>query len=130
MTKYIGKKIIVSLAVLLAAGFVLYMVVCSISDPLACYILEQEAVVLRGDTLYRYRIDHNVDCFSPLYFVPVNVGFAIDGGDIELPDSDHTSIREDFDGKYYTPPFSYEHIIERRGLSYIAYTLHSTEKLS
>ena len=129
MTKYIGKKIIASLAILLAAGFVLFILICcgeSYINPLVCLFPGRHIVVRYGDDLYFYEVDINARCMSFHYFIPVKVGTTI-GDEIYLPGD---SPEYDFDAKYYISPFTRQHIIKRYGLIEQVYTLHSIEKLS
>ena len=129
MTKYIGKKIIVSIMILLAAGFVLFILICcgeSYINPLVCLFPDRHIVVRYGDDLYFYEIDRDARYMSFHYFIPVNVGSTL-GDEIYLPGN---SPEYDFDAKYYISPFTRHHIIKRYGLIEQVYTLHSTQKLS
>ena len=129
MTRYIGKKIIVSLAVLLAAGFVLYMVMCTsliIPGPFDCYVIRDDVytVVRYNNEIYLYQADRDAKCMSFHYFIPVKVGTSI-GNELILPINTN-----DLEAKYYVSPFTRQRIVKRYGLIEQVYTLHSIEKLS
>ncbi|MBQ6867407.1 MAG: hypothetical protein IJM96_00110 [Clostridia bacterium] len=129
MTKYIGKKIIVSLAVLLAAGFVLYMIMCTsliIPGPFDCYMILDDlyTAVRYNDEIYLYQADYDAKCMSFHYFIPVKTGTTI-GSELILPLNTN-----DLEAKHYISPFTRKHIIKRYGLVEQVYTLHSVESIS
>ena len=131
MTKYIGKKIIYSTVIILAFGFVLYMLsMTKMPDPNACTIYDiTGVVVLREDALHYYKPDSSVSCFTPFYFIPVNAGMVLSNDEIWLPYiEDENNVVKNFVEKYYISPFTNEHIIARYGLSSRVYTLYKTEK--
>ena len=129
MTKYIGKKIIVSIAILLAVISVLYILVLSMgitSDSI--FIDDGSGIGVAYDNgMYFYKRDTSARIFSPLYFIPVHVAHMSEH-EIYLLSSQY--VEEDLQGKYYISLFSREHVVYRSGLDRIVYTLHSIEKLS
>ena len=128
MTKYIGKKIIVSIMILLAAGFVLYMLTITRQpDPEGFITLGYDVAILRKDTLYYYDRDYDTFCFTPFYFIPVKTVTVFEEGGIMLS-YDENGVFTNFEEKYYISPFTNEHIIARYGLSSRVYTLYKTEK--
>lgn len=129
MTKYIGKKIIVSIMILLTATFILYFLVLSMSiSSDSIFIDNGNGIgVSYDDGLYFYKRDTSARIFSPLYFIPVHVAHMSEDS-IYLLSSEYNE--RDLHGKYYISLFSREHVIYRSGLDRIVYTLHSIEKLS
>lgn len=128
MTKYIGKKIIVSLAILLAAGFVLYMLVCTSVYDSHGIIIGPHTAVRYGDELYLYDVDLEAEFLSFHYFIPVDIG-DLYSDTLYLPGE--VSPEYDFDAKYYASPFTRKHIVKRYGLvDRVFYTLHSIESIS
>ena len=130
MLKYIGKNIIVSIMILLATGFVLYMLTITRQpDPEGFITLGYDIAILRKDTLYYYDRDYDTFCFTPFYFIPVNAGMVLSNDEIWLPYiEDENNVVKNFAEKYYISPFTNEHIIARYGLSSRVYTLYKTEK--
>ncbi|MBQ6932851.1 MAG: hypothetical protein IJN37_00545 [Clostridia bacterium] len=129
MTKYIGKKIIVSLAVLLAAGFVLYFLAFRFpTEPGGIILPDKGTGVLYGDDMYIYRSDDDGKYFSLQYFIPVEVA-SLSGNHILYLTPQLSE--DDFNGKYYISPFTRHHILYRdgKGGSRLL-TLHSIESIS
>ena len=129
MTKYIGKKIIVSIAILLAAGFVLYILALRFpTEPGGIILPDRGTGVLYGDDMYIYRSDSESKYFSLQYFIPVEVA-SLSGNHILYLTSQLTG--DDFNGKYYISPFTRHHILYRDGAGDSRlYTLHSIESIS
>ncbi len=129
MTKYIGKKIIVSFLILLAAGFVLYILAFRFPvDPSGFFLPDRGTGVLYGDDMYIYRSDKESKSFSLQYFIPVEVAILNGDGVLYLTSQ---LTGDDFNGKYYISPFTRQHILYRDGAGGSRlHTLHSTEKLS
>ena len=128
MTKYIGKKIIVSLAVLLAAGFVLYFLAFRFPVEKGCILFPVDIGIMYGDEIYLYRSDDEGKYFSLQYFIPVEVA-SLSGNHILYLTSQLSE--DDFNGKYYISPFTRQHILYRDGAGGSRLlTLHSIESIS
>ena len=124
MMKYITKRAVYSIIIVLILGFIVYMLT------LSAYGFE-DGIYLRSwrvqwnDTDYFYKPDYESRCFSPVYFIPVQVEYAVPQGYI----MDAVKITfDDTSPKFYASPFSRKHIIARSGTSKMFFTLYKTEK--
>lgn len=133
MTKYIGKRVIYSILLFFALGFVLYMLTMTRPpDPLGCYLYSETGVaVLYDDDLYYYSRDPEASCFTLFYFIPVKAGIITDQFSMWFPYAEDTEgVVKNFAEKYYISPFTNRHIVKRQGLSSTVYTLYSIESIS
>ena len=121
MTRYIGKKIIISLVLLLTAGFVLYMLSVSASknNEMSYYSL---GLARRIDgEIYYYLPDNEHNYMSMLCFIPIETITADGSSGIIMSFSDY---KHDFGPKTFACPFTDNYVTLRHGLHNQVYKLN------